>query len=196
MMGYSLTDSAENCYPGTTVLINKLNIRSQEALDDVERVLVGLHTIELEREPPAEPFSFPFYLDLHRKLFGDLYEWAGELRTVDISKKGTVFCVAKNLEEIGNAIFDELKKMNELRGLRRDKLVKEAAKLYHRLNLLHPFREGNGRTQRLFFSLLIRRTGFEINFAECDTELLMIATIYAAQGVMDQLYAFFDQAIR
>lgn len=62
--------------------------------------------------------------------------------------------------------------------------------------MLHPFREGNGRTERLFFSLLIRRCGYRIDFAECDMDVLMMATIYAAQGVPTYLTSFFREAIR
>ena len=61
--------------------------------------------------------------------------------------------------------------------------------------MLHPFREGNGRTQRLFFTLLIQRAGYSIHFADCDTDLLMYATILAAQGVHDYLRHFFEVSI-
>ena len=58
-MAYSTEDLSENCYPGTTVLINKLDIRSQAALDDVERVVTAVHTVEIEKENSAEPFTPP-----------------------------------------------------------------------------------------------------------------------------------------
>ena len=194
-MSYSITDLSADCYPETTVLVNKLGIRSQEALDDLERVVTGIHTVEIVKEQSEEPLSFAFYRNLHKRLFGDLYEWAGELRKVDMSKQGTSFCRVENLEEIGNAIFQWLRKHKELRGMKRERFVKELADLYHRINMLHPFREGNGRTQRLFFTLLIRRAGYEIDFAATDTDALMIATVYAAQGVMDYLYGYFDRVI-
>ena len=194
-MSYSITDLSADCYPETTVLVNKLGIRSQDALDDLERVVTGIHTVEIVKEQSEEPLSFAFYRNLHKRLFGDLYEWAGELRKVDMSKQGTSFCRVENLEEIGNAIFQWLRKHKELRGMKRERFVKELADLYHRINMLHPFREGNGRTQRLFFTLLIRRAGYEIDFAATDTDALMIATVYAAQGVMDYLYGYFDRVI-
>ncbi len=195
-MSYSMTPTDAGCYPDTTVLINKLDIRSQEALDQVERVVTSLHSVEIEKERSTERFTFDFYLELHRRLFGDLYDWAGKVRTIDLSKKGTSFCSAEKIPSIGAAIFERLQKQKELCGLSRKRFVREAAELYNRLNLLHPFREGNGRTQRLFFTLLIRRAGREINFANCDTDVLMIATIFAAQGVMDQLYEFFDREVK
>ena len=78
-MGYSTEDLTANCYPGTSVLINKLDIRSQAVLDDVERVVTGIHTVEIEKEGSAEPFTFDYYKSLHKRLFGELYDWAGEL---------------------------------------------------------------------------------------------------------------------
>ncbi len=63
-------------------------------------------------------------------------------------------------------------------------------------NALHPFREGNGRTQRAFLTQLIRNAGHDISFADIDTELLMIATIQSAQGVTDLLKQIFSESIR
>lgn len=194
-MSYSLDSTQDTCYPGTTVLVNKLGLRSQEALDEAEKVAVPLRSMELEQETIREPFTFSFYCSLHERLFGDIYPWAGQIRTVDLSKKGTSFCPASRVKELGEAKFQRLQEMDELRGLPRDAFIHEITDLYHEINMLHPFREGNGRTQRLFFTLLIRRAGYDISFADYDTDRLMIATILAAQGVMDHLEDFFRTAI-
>ena len=90
-MGYSIEATDDGCYLGTTVLVNKLGLRDQEELNRAERILVSVHAVEIEANPPTEPFSLELYCGLHRKLFGDLYDWAGELRTIDLSKKGTAF---------------------------------------------------------------------------------------------------------
>ena len=194
-MAYSLDSSKDSCYPGTTVLINKLGLREQADLDAAERVAVAVHTVEIETAPPSEPFTFAYYLDLHRQLFQDLYDWAGNLRTINLSKKGTVFYPAAELAELGEAKFRRLQEQHEFRGLERSAFFSAIADFYHELNMLHPFREGNGRTQRLFFTLLIRRAGYDIDFAMCDTDFLMIATIQAAHGVTTYLKAFFDESI-
>lgn len=195
-MGYTIDATESGCYPGTTVLINKLDLKNQAALDDAERISVTLRTLEIQSAPISDPYTFAYYCSLHRRLFGDLYDWAGELRTINLSKKGTNFCKASNLIHTGNALFRRLHDLNEFRGLNREAFISEIAEFYHDLNMLHPFREGNGRTERLFFTLLIRRAGYNINFSECDTDLLMVSTVLAAQGVMDQLLAFFDEAIQ
>ena len=195
-MAYSVTSSNDGCYPGTTVLVNKLGLKNQEALDAAESVAAALHFVEIESEPSVAPFTFDYYCSLHKRLFGDLYDWAGELRTIDLSKNGTTFYPASSLRELANAKFKRLETMNEFSGLKRAQLVDEITDFYHELNMLHPFREGNGRTQRLFFTLLLRRLGYSISFAECDTDELMMATIYAAQGIMTYLHDFFEKTIR
>ncbi|MCD7733971.1 MAG: Fic family protein [Clostridiales bacterium] len=195
-MAYSITASEDSCYLGTTVLSNKLGLKSQEALDQAEKVAVTLRSVEVEQSPPPQPFTFDFYCGLHRTLFQDLYDWAGTLRTVNLSKKGTSFAPAVTLAQSGEAKFQRLQSMSEFRTLPRQQFVREVAEFYHDLNLLHPFREGNGRTQRLFFTLLIRRAGYDIRFADCDMDEFMIATIHAAHGVMDYLYDFFDTEIK
>lgn len=194
-MAYSIISASDDCYPGTTVLMNKLGLEKQDALDYAEKIATSLRAVEIENELFSAPFSFEAYCDIHRRLFGDIYEWAGELRTIDISKQGTNFCPAKDVLEIGTAIFNRLQSENEFKSLPKGRYVSEISELYHDINMLHPFREGNGRTQRLFFALLIRRAGYEIDFADCDLERLMVATIYAAQGILDYLCAFFDNAI-
>ena len=194
-MSYSIESTQDGCYPGTTVLINKLDLRDQVALGQAERISVTLHAAELEAKTYAEPFTFSFYCSLHRALFQDLYDWAGELRTINLSKKGTSFYPADKLLQYGEAKFQYLASEHEFQGLPKDELTDRIADFYHEINMLHPFREGNGRTQRLFFTLLIRRCGYNIDFASCDTDDLMMATIYAAQGIQTYLIEFFQNAI-
>ncbi len=194
-MGYSITASSDNCYPGTTVLINKLGLKNQDALNQAEKIAVTLRSAEIENSDFSGAFTFDYYCALHKRLFGDLYDWAGELRTVNLSKKGTSFYPAESLREFGNAKFAYLQSEKEFSGLEHDEFACKVADFYHEMNMLHPFREGNGRVQRLFFTLLIRRAGYEISFSDTDPDELMIATIFAAQGVMDMLKQFFISAI-
>lgn len=194
-MRYSITSSTDGCYPGTSVLINKLGLTNQEALDKVETVAVTLHAAEIESEQNNAPLTLDFYLNLHRRLFSDLYDWAGQLRTVDLSKKGTSFYPVKHLRDLAEAKFDRFAEMDEFQHLNQMDLLNEITDFYHELNMLHLFREGNGRTQRLFFTLLLRRLGYSVSFADCDTDELMMATIYAAQGITTYLHEFFSRMI-
>lgn len=194
-MGYSIDPISANCYPGTTVLINKFDIRDEEKLNEVESVLASARYAEWLNAPKADTFDFVHYKAIHHFLFSDLYDWAGQVRTVNISKKGTMFTPAENIERQAELIFKRLRERNYFKGLSRDEFVEEIVDFYCVTNAIHPFREGNGRTQRVFLTQLIRNAGYEINFADMDTDLLMIATIQSAQGVTDLLKQIFSKSI-
>ena len=195
-MSYQLDPIDADCYPGTTVLINKLDIHDEGKLNDAEALATFINASKLEEHPLEGAFDFVHYKAIHYFLFSDLYDWAGNIRTVDISKKGTDFCPAEEIEPQAARIFNRLKAKNEFKGLPRDEFVNELVDFYCATNYLHPFREGNGRAQRAFLTQLIRNAGYDMNFAEVDTDLLMIATIQAAQGVTDLLHSILDEAIR
>ena len=194
-MGYSIDPISDNCYPGTSVLINKFDIRDEAKLNEVESVVVSARNAEWLNEPEAFTFDFFHYKAIHHFLFSDLYDWAGQVRTVNISKKGTRFTLAESIERQAELIFKRLKDCNYFKGLQHDEFIDEIVDFYCVTNELHPFREGNGRTQRAFLTQLIRNAGYDINFADMDTELLMIATIQSAQGVTDLLKQIFSENI-
>lgn len=195
-MGYSIDPISSNCYPGTTILINKFDIQDEEKLNEIESVLSSARYAEWLNTPQSATFDFEHYKAIHRFLFSDLYDWAGEVRTVNISKKGTQFSPTENIEHQAELIFKRLKELNYFKGLSRNEFVEEIVDFYCITNALHPFREGNGRTQRAFLTQLIRNAGYDISFADMDTELLMIATIQSAQGVTDMLKQIFVESIK
>ena len=98
MANYAVDSLQDGCYPGTVVLINILGIQNQSDLDAVEGTIVPAKAALWEEKPLAESFDFAHYCAIHRFSFEDLYEWAGKPRTVDISKKGTQFCPAAQIE--------------------------------------------------------------------------------------------------
>ena len=195
-MAYSIDPIQDNCYPGTTVLINKLDIRDEAALNEAEALATFVNASKLEQHPLEGGFDFAHYKAIHQFLFSDLYDWAGQIRTVNISKKGTHFCPAEEIDQRAELIFGRLKACNYYRGLPRDEFVGEIVDFYCATNELHPFREGNGRSQRAFLTQLIRSAGYDINWADVDGDLLMIATIQAAQGVTDLLQQIFSDSIK
>ena len=182
MSVYSVEGTQKDCYPGTTVLINRLGITGQAELDRVERQIVLLKSAVAEQEFPFASVNFDYYLDLHRFLFSELYDWAGELRQINLSKKGTVFYPARELAHLGELRFRRLAADGFLCGLPRGRFTDALTELYHDLNMLRPFREGNGRTERLFLRLLARNAGYTLDFTGCDRDLLIFAAIRAANG--------------
>ena len=193
-MAYSLNPSSDNCYEGTTCLVNKLGIRDEKKLAEIEAGITFAKAVMLEETPIDDDFGFEHIKKIHNFLLCDLYEWAGQVRTVDISKKRTKFLDAASIESIGTKCFAKVKE-GYFDNLPFDEFVKRIAEFYNDVNYIHPFREGNGRTQRIYFTQLIRHYGYDINFADVDTDELMIATIRASSGVMDFLIEFFENSI-
>ena len=193
-MAYSLNPSSDNCYEGTTCLVNKLGIRDEKRLSEIEAGITFAKAVMLEETPIDDDFGFEHFKKIHDFLLCDLYEWAGQVRTVDISKKRTKFLDAASIESIGTRCFAKVKD-GYFENLSFDEFVKRIAEFYNDVNYIHPFREGNGRTQRIYFTQLIRHYGYDINFADVDTDELMIATIQASSGVMDFLVEFFGNSI-
>jgi cell filamentation protein len=195
-MSYSIDAITADCYPGTTCLINKLDIHDEDQLALVEAGITMMKDSELSEHPINGKFDFEHYKAIHRFLFEDLYAWAGEIRTVDMSKKGTGFVKAEDIERTAESAFRRLQGKKLFVDMSFDEFVDSIVDFYNVINMLHPFREGNGRAQRVFFTQLIRNAGYDIDFATIDPDELMVATIQAAGGVEDLLKDVFSKAIR
>jgi len=194
-MPYNLNSATEDCYPNTTVLINKLNIQDEKTLEDFETYIFLLKATILEKTEISSNFDFNHYKSINKFLFEDLYEWAGEIRTINLSKKGTIFCQVDKIEDCAERIFERLKEMNYFKELPYDEYINEIVDFYCSTNNLHPFREGNGRTQRVFLTQLVKYAGHTINFSKTDPDLFMIATIQSANGITDLLTKLFTEII-
>lgn len=141
-MPYTIEAAQDGCYPGTTVLVNKFDLHTQKELNAVESVLVTAKTIQWSENPRCAAFDFEHYKAIHRHLFGELYDWAGQVRMVNLSKKGTQFCPVEEIPRVSAAIFKRLAQNNLLCGLARNDFIAALVDLYQRTNELHPFREG------------------------------------------------------
>lgn len=150
-------------YPNSQVLINKFGITDDDQFIEMEKDFSELAIMDLEFSPP--PYDLLYWRSLHQALFGDIYHWAGELRTIDISKGNTRFCNTNRIEPEANRLFSQLAQEHYLVGLPYDSLIVKLAEYYSDLNVIHPFREGNGRAQRLLFEHMVINCGFQISFA-------------------------------
>ena len=194
-MSYSIDSITDDCYEGTTCLVNKFGIKNEKQLSEIEADITFAKTSKLEEIPLKGNFDLEHYKSIHKFLFEDLYSWAGELRKINISKKGTNFANADELEYLCTECFQRPKENNYYRNTDFDYFVENIVDLYCTLNILHPFREGNGRTERIFISQLIRFNGYDIDFSDIDTDYLMFATIQSAQGITDNLVNLFKENI-
>jgi cell filamentation protein len=148
------------CYPGTTVLINRAGLRDQAALDDFEGEMSSLRFSE---QLPDGRLSCRHYLAVHRHLFQDVYPWAGKIRTVRIAKGGNAFCYREHIDREMRRLFADLSKQKYLKGLDARTFADNAAHFLAELNAIHPFREGNGRTQLSFLVVLAEKAGHPLN---------------------------------
>lgn len=195
-MSYSIDTLQSDCYEGTSCLINKFGIKDEVILKELETTITLNKITEYSLNPLFYSFDVQHYKSIHRYLFGDIYDWAGEYRTVDMSKKGTIFAEAENVENLMSNCFKRLNDKNLFQGLKFDDFIDDFVDFYCVTNMIHPFREGNGRTQRVFLTQFINKNGYDIDFFEIDTDELMIATIQSANGVTDYLKDIFKYAIK
>lgn len=163
------------CYPDSDVLINKLDIRDMDKLQNFERRLTMLRLSELLDRPVIGKFDFEHLQQIHRYIFQDVYEWAGQIRTVDIAKEN-MFCNVKFIESQAEIIFGNLKRENYLAGLEKEIFIKRLAYYFAEINALHPFREGNGRSQREFIRSLALHSGYIVSFAKISGEDMIKAS--------------------
>lgn len=167
------------CYPGSTVLKNRLGLRDQAQLDAFEHEL----TAQRFDEPlPVGRLSVAHYRAIHRHLFQDVYPWAGRFRTVRISKGGSMFCYPEHIASEMRKLFNELKLEGFLRGLPSNGFAHRSAHFLADLNAIHPFREGNGRTQLVFFTVLALQAGHPLNLDALDPEAFLAAMVGSFRG--------------
>jgi cell filamentation protein len=153
--------------PVTGVLYNRLGLRSAAALESAEREITHAALILLNESPVSPRYDLPHLQEIHKRIFGDIYEWAGRIRTVAIAKT-SMFCLPQHIDSSAAVIFRELHDEDCLHGLQRDAFVERLAYYLGEVNALHPFREGNGRAQRALFGQLARDAGFTIAWQHLD----------------------------
>lgn len=167
------------CYPGTTVLINRLGIRNQAELDAFEAEI----TSQRATEPlPAGRLGYAHYRAIHRHLFQDVFAWAGKLRTVRIAKDGSAFCYPEHIDREMRRLFGELTGQGHFRELDAQTFAGKAAHFLAELNAIHPFREGNGRTQLSYLTVLAERAGHPLALERLDPAMMLKATVTSFGG--------------
>ena len=183
------------CYPNSNTLINILNIKDEQTLFEAEKKLTLIRLQELQDSPIIGNFDYKHLKDIHRYIFQDLYSWAGELRTVEIGK-GNLFCTTEFLVSYGESVFDNYFKLCFKKRNNFKEFIKVFSSNYADLNALHPFREGNGRTQREFARLICLKCGYVFDLS-CTThsEMLEASILSFNNADNSKLEAIFSKAI-
>jgi cell filamentation protein len=147
--------------------MNKLGISVVEDLDEAEGRIVSIRDVQLARSPLPGAYNLAHLKRFHEQLFGDIYEWAGKTRYVNIFKdQDSAFCAWQFVDEHTSGLLNELQRDGHLIGLGAIEFVRRLAYFYGELIVLHPFREGNGRTIRAFLRQLGASAGFLLDWSE------------------------------
>ena len=124
-----------------------------------------------------------------------LYDWAGELRVVDIAKGATRFCNLHRIVPEASKLFEGLKQAQWFEHHERAELVSSTAQLFGDLNVIHPFREGNGRAQRILFEHIIINAGYQISWWAAEPGEWVQANIDAVVCDYSALESIFERCI-
>ncbi len=181
--------------PVTGVLYNKLGLGTAAGLEAAEREITHAALILVDESPVSPSYDLPHLQEIHKQIFGDIYEWAGQIRTVAIAK-GAMFCLPQYIDSSAAVIFGELHDEDCLRGLRRDAFVGRLAHYLGEVNALHPFREGNGRAQRAFFGQLARDAGFTRAWQHLDPARNVEASAAIMRGDREPMREMLDALTR
>lgn len=154
--------------PGTQTLRNKLGLRSEEALRAFEYERSAARSVQLQEQPIAGRFDLEHLKSVHRHLFQDVYDWAGQPRSTGLSKGGSSFIPAHLIEPAVAQLAQKLQADGLLKWLDKVTFTKKLTEHFAAWNSLHPFREGNGRAAREFFGELARGAGYVIDQRRID----------------------------
>lgn len=195
MIGAKYDMDRTYCYEGSNVLKNKLNIRDLEELHTAERQISSQRVAMIKKLPVKGNFDFEHLKSLHKTIFGDIYEWAGVTREVNIAKRD-MFCNVMFIDDMANDIFSSLKKDHYLLGCGQEEVSKKLSYYFGEINALHPFREGNGRSQREFMISLASVAGYELNFKDVDQTEMLHASIESFNTNYEPMQALIEKCIQ
>ncbi len=180
------------------VLKNIPAIDDQKNLEEFESRATTLRLFETEEFISKNKIDFEMWKNIHKILFQDVYDWAGQIRNVQMSKGSTIFAHPQFIEKEANKIFCNLVGENFLQNLAHKNFCQRLAHYHTELNALHPFREGTGRTLKLLLNEIARRSNFYITWEDekVTVEKYLAATIAAHNGEAKILEFFFDEIVR
>ena len=170
------------CYKDTNVLKNKLNIKDSDILKEAEEEITAIKQMQLLKEPIRGNFSKTHLIKIHKFIFEDIYSFAGRIRRESISKAETVFYPPELIDRELDKLFEKIKSNNFLNETDTQKKLDNLAYVMAELNIIHPFREGNGRTIREFVRVMAKHIGININWGNINKEDLLRASIQSVDN--------------
>lgn len=181
----NLYEGSKYCYENSGTLINKLNIKDYKELEKYEARITAAKSLGLRIQGITGRFDKKHYVSIHKYLFEDIYPFAGKFREENIGKGEFRFASFEYIEPELNRLLNKLKEENFLKGLSKKELAKRLAYYLSELNVLHPFREGNGRTNREFIRQLALENGYILNLKNVSPEDVLNASIKSVVDTTD-----------
>lgn len=184
--------------PTTGILANIVGATTQRALDELETEATYLRSVELLNKNLMVPTADAREIQaIHRHLFQDIYSWAGQIRTVDMRKNDSDFFMpAATIKQGLNFFARHLREYRMLKNMPRSIFIDKLATLYDELNYIHPFREGNGRTQRIFWNRIAREAQWPIDWSATSRHINIQASRLAMENNdLTHLKTMFDSII-
>jgi len=178
---YDLQDEDPYLISGSTCLVNSLGITDTQLLSRAEQDISSAAYAELILSPVSPTFDFNHLCSIHGHLFGDVYPWAGTPRKTEIAKSGKLFLPYRLIQDVSREVFISLHQEQLLAGLAMLEFAERAAYYLGRINTIHPFREGNGRAQRIFLDQLAEQLGYAFEWAAVSGEQMALACRSARQ---------------
>ena len=186
------------CYKGTNVLKNKANIKSLENLEKLEKDIVTYRLYELRQKGITGEFDKKHFINIHKNIFKDIYDFAGKYRNENIAKGSFLFSNFEFIDYSLDEIFKDLKKDMESGIFENNKISDFAKKLayyYAEFNVVHPFREGNGRTTREFLRQLALKYGYILDFTRISADEILRAAIKSITDITE-LTDVYEKALK
>lgn len=181
-------------YPGTSTLRNHFDILDPAQLRVVEGNITALKIAALDQQRLPGNYDLDHLQAFHRAIFSDIYPWAGEIRSIYISRT-IMFAPPENIRSYLSQQLQELAAENLLCSLGKQLFADRLTHYISEVNAVHPFREGNGRAQRAFFSQLARDAGYEIAWNRLDADRNIAASAASLRGDDTELRALLGELI-
>jgi len=180
-------------YPELNVMRNRLGIRQAERLAQAAYEFTALRAATLSLGPLLR--GLPHLCAIHQHLYQDIFDWAGDIREMDIYQGDTRFCHFAYIEKEGNALMQDLEEEGYLVGLEKADFINRLSHYYCEINVLHPFRIGNGIVQRIFFEQLAIQAGYQLDWRGIDPEAWAQANQSGAMGDLSALNTIFSKVV-
>ncbi|KFC93284.1 putative adenosine monophosphate-protein transferase Fic [Leclercia adecarboxylata] len=180
-------------YPELNVMRNRLGIRQAERLAQAAYEFTALRAATLSLGPLLR--GLPHLCAIHQHLYQDIFHWAGDIREMDIYQGDTRFCHFAYIEKEGNALMQDLEEEGYLVGLEKADFINRLSHYYCEINVLHPFRIGNGIVQRIFFEQLAIHAGYQLDWRGIDPEAWAQANQSGAMGDLSALNTIFSKVV-